>query len=86
MKSSMLRTVKLMPLPFCSLGAMMNWADGLKRDRKRFQSRSLPAGPDITSKAAVIIAVIDSTSAGLAAGEGSFLVTVCADETGAHRK
>ena len=42
-------------------------APGINNERSRFQSR-LPGGPEIESYAAVIIASIDATSAGLADG------------------
>src|SRR6266702_5478198 len=42
-------------------------ATGITNERSRFQSR-LPGGPEIESYAAVIIASIDATSAGLADG------------------
>src|SRR5437667_9095558 len=48
------------------------WAVGIKRapginnERRRFQSRFRPTGPEITSYAVVMMASIEATSAGLA--------------------
>jgi hypothetical protein len=40
----------------------------MKRERMRFQSRACPAGPEITSYSAAMMASMDPTSSGFAAG------------------
>ena len=57
-------------------------APGAKRERKRFQSRVCPAGPEITSYSDFKIASTDATSAGFAGGGAAQTQTVQREEVG----
>ena len=61
-------TELLRPSSPCWLLTGMRRAWGRKSDRKRSQSRASPASPEMASYTAVMMASIDSTSAGSAIG------------------
>src|SRR5580658_3967461 len=62
----MMRVSEPPPVFFATTG--IRRAPGTKSERKRSQSRGWPAGPEITSYVAAMIASGDETSAGFAAG------------------
>src|SRR5687768_5147828 len=67
---------------FAGLASGMRRAPGANSDRKRFQSRASPAGPEIDAYRAVTIASIVATSAGRAAGTVTGAAAGIADGAG----